>query len=473
VTTGVSAPPEAIWQKLHPLTPVVFATRAVPPLLIGLLTDRGNGHIAQYAWLGLAALFTLSGAIKWIVTRWRLEGDILQIETGLLRRDSRQLPCSRIQAVDVVKPLLARYLGLAELRVRLAGSSRTDGRLAYLAAVSADELRTRLLLEHRPQAQRVVMEPPARHLAAVPTGRLAGSVLLSGVGLWSAALCGLSALSARTLIAAATGFVLYAAIGWRRFSAEWRFVLSAGHDGLMIQRGLLETVHETIPLARVQAVRQIEPFLWRLFGWCRLEVDIAGARDRRQRGAQSGKVTKALLPVGARATAAELVELLMGPPLEMSPPPRRALYKSPLSFHFLRAGHDATRAAGVTGRIRKVTSWVPLEKAQSIRTVEGPLQRLLGLGTLHIDAAGQRGNRARVAFRDRSRVEIESMVIQLPEMSRRARREEHRRWSGAFSAPPGWFPDPGDPGQLRYWDGTDWTAHVGPLPTFRAEVEQH
>ena len=26
--------------------------------------------------------------------------------------------------------------------------------------------------------------------------------------------------------------------------------------------------------------------------------------------------------------------------------------------------------------------------------------------------------------------------------------------------PPGWFPDPGDPGGLRYWDGFRWTEHT-------------
>jgi len=51
----------------------------------------------------------------------------LRIETGLLRRDARQLPLARIQAVDVVRPFLARLVGLAELRVRLAGSSRSGG----------------------------------------------------------------------------------------------------------------------------------------------------------------------------------------------------------------------------------------------------------------------------------------------------------------------------------------------------------
>ena len=39
--------------------------------------------------------------VKWLVTRWALDGTTLRIETGLLRRDARQLPLARIQAVAV------------------------------------------------------------------------------------------------------------------------------------------------------------------------------------------------------------------------------------------------------------------------------------------------------------------------------------------------------------------------------------
>jgi hypothetical protein len=30
------------------------------------------------------------------------------------------------------------------------------------------------------------------------------------------------------------------------------------------------------------------------------------------------------------------------------------------------------------------------------------------------------------------------------------------------STPPGWFPDPGQTGSLRWWDGTAWTDHLAP-----------
>lgn len=39
------------------------------------------------------------------------------------------------------------------------------------------------------------------------------------------------------------------------------------------------------------------------------------------------------------------------------------------------------------------------------------------------------------------------------------------------TAPAGWFPDPSDVSQLRYWDGAQWTAHVAPaVPAAHAGV---
>ena len=31
-----------------------------------------------------------------------------------------------------------------------------------------------------------------------------------------------------------------------------------------------------------------------------------------------------------------------------------------------------------------------------------------------------------------------------------------------MSTPPGWYADPNQPGQQRYWDGNAWTEHVAP-----------
>ncbi len=84
---------------------------------------------------------------------------------------------------------------------------------------------------------------------------------------------------------------------------------------------------------------------------------------------------------------------------------------------------------GVTGRLRKVTTWVPLEKVQSVRMISGPAQRILSLATVHADAAGRR---VRAEFRDRPAGEAEQLVENLAALCREARRKS----SGAALPPP-------------------------------------
>jgi putative membrane protein len=62
---------------------------------------------------------------------------------------------------------------------------------------------------------------------------------------------------------------------------------------------------------------------------------------------------------------------------------------------------------------------VPLEKAQSLRRVEGPLQRRLGLASVHVDAAGRA---LHATLRDRDRGEADAALGDLVALARAARR---------------------------------------------------
>jgi putative membrane protein len=397
---------------------------ALLALVVISTTQRAGGgsHLPEIA---IAAAAALGAVISWLVTRWRLDGPTLRIETGLLRRDSRQLPVARIQAVDVVRPFLARALGLAELRVRLAGSSHADGRLAYLPEQAALDLRARLLAAHH-GLDPGTPEPAERVLATVPAGRLVGSVVLSSASVVVLLMIAevVVAIAVPSVLAATGGtFVVWLlALGpivWRRLAAQYGFTLAESPDGIRIRRGLLGTVAETIPRRRIQAVRMVEPLLWRPLGWCRLEIDVAGSPGR-DRADGSRRMRKILLPVGGKDLAGHLMRTVLGaepPPLDR--PPRRARRKAPLSYHFLAAGHDAATAMAVTGRLRKLTTWMPLEKAQSVRFVQGPVQRRLGLATVHVDAAGRD---VRAEFRDRPAAAARGLVDQVAALSRSARR---------------------------------------------------
>jgi putative membrane protein len=430
------------WHRLHPLSPLVRSGRAAVGVLaiVGISASGQFGHDGSHLldW-ALAAAVVIGAVVNWLVTRWKLDGATLRIETGLLRRDSRQLPVARIQAVDVVRPFLARALGLAELRVRLAGSSHADGRLAYLPEQAALDLRARLLAAHH-GLDPATPEPGEQILASVPTGRLVGSVLASGASLLIALLVAeLVVILVAPAVLAASGstFLIFlltlVPMVWRRLATEYGFTLAQSPDGIRIRRGLLGTVAETIPLRRVQAVRMVEPVLWRPLGWCRLEIDVAGSPGR-DHADGSGRLRKTLLPVGHREPAWRLMLLVMAadpPPLVR--PPGQARRKAPLSYHFLASGHDAATAMGVTGRLRKVTTWVPLEKVQSVRMVTGPVQRILSLATVHVDAAGRR---VRAEFRDRSGEEAAQLVEDLAALCRVARRRATGTAIPAGAVPP-------------------------------------
>jgi putative membrane protein len=56
-----------------------------------------------------------------------------------------------------------------------------------------------------------------------------------------------------------------------------------------------------------------------------------------------------------------------------------------------------------------------------VRRVQGPVQRRLGLATVHLDAAGKRVD---AAFRDRDAAEAEQLTDELAALSRQARRLE-------------------------------------------------
>jgi putative membrane protein len=62
---------------------------------------------------------------------------------------------------------------------------------------------------------------------------------------------------------------------------------------------------------------------------------------------------------------------------------------------------------------------VPLEKVQSLRRVQGPVQRRLNLATVHVDTAGRA---VRAALRDRDAGEADQTLDRYAELARAARR---------------------------------------------------
>ena len=418
------------WSRLHPLSPVVKGGRAVLVLVFVTLPRQVLSQHVEPTQLaldaGVALLIVLAGIVSWLTSRWRIDGAELQLELGLLRRQSLRVPLARVQAVDVVRPLAARLLGLSELRLVMAGSGTGQSRLAYLPHARALAVRAQLLElgstgPSAPVSDEVLLQ-------RVDDGALVASALLGG----PAATLAVNLLVLLVLVIAAPDLVgpvlgggatvlLGAATAVsRRLNVELRFRVALAPDGLRLSSGLLQTRVETVPAGRVQAVRLLEPMLWRPFRWVRLEVDVAQQREREVGQDDVAQLTRALMPVGSRAQAQALLDVVLpGASLTVgSSPPRRARWRAPLSFARLAVVVDDRYLVARTGVLEVRTVVVPLGKAQSLRKTQGPVQRWLRLASVEVDTAGRRW-RASALHRDAD--EATDLLWELTERARAAR----------------------------------------------------
>jgi len=424
----------ATWHRLHPLSPVIRAGRVFAGAVIvfagTLLPGSNSTHSGAITRAVIGVVVIAFGLVSWLVTRWRVEGKDLRIETGLIRRSSLRFPLPQVQAIDVVRPLLARIFGLAELRLRMGGATAGSARLAYLTASQAETVRAQLLALAR-GIQPDTEEPPEHVLVRLQIGRLIGSLVLGSPMVTILVMAGAIVFAAELSPKAAIGILSSSgaiAIGmitvvWRRLNGAYNLTVAEAHDGLRVRSGLLDTTAETIPRGRVQAVRMVEPLLWRPLGWCSLEVDVAGRQHRGGENNPERRQLRAVLPVGSRQEAESLLErILPDAPRERTRPPSRARWKAPLRFHNLSWGHNERCAVTTTGRLARITSWVPLTKVQSLRLVQGPAQRGLRLATIYLDTAGRS---VHAAIRDRDADEAREQLSELTVLCRAAR-TEHR-----------------------------------------------
>ena len=437
------------WCRLHPLSPlarvgislgVIVAAVGIPTVSGGQASSGGLGDLIVVVAVALLAMGT--AVVSWLVTRWRVVGDELQIDTGLIYRQSLRFPLRRVQAVDIVAPLTARLLGLAEVRVISAGTGHHQhGRLAYLSNQDAAAVRAQLLaLAHGLAAE--TPEPPALPLFRVDNGRLIAASLLRGAwlvvlvlvavvvilaavspaGAGTAAGRGGTEAAASLLSGIVTGVLALGLDVARSVNGDFDFTIGEAPDGLRLRRGLLQKRHETIPYGRVQAVRLIQPLLWRPFGWARVELDVARQPEAHGQG-EARQLAHLLAPVATMEQARWLIgRVAPGAPATLTrsgAPPRRALVRAPLMYHYLSIWHDQRWLVTQTGRVRPATVIVPLEKVQSIRLSSGPLLRLLRLANLRVDTAGRRWVGEALC---RDQAEAAALVDQLSELARRARR---------------------------------------------------
>ncbi len=434
--SSLSQAPVEPRRRLHPLSPLLRSARLIGLAIVAIswrgYAQLGTARFLEVVLLVLLGIIVLSIA-SWWFTGYHVVGRELRVYEGLLRRRVRAIPLERLQAVNLVRPVLAQAVGLAELRLEVVGGDKAEAPLAYLTVDEAVRLRDRLLaLSSQATATRpgvaggVPQAPPDQLVHAVTNADVVTGQLLTPQ-VWFVPVGVLAVLAqfayspewtfvgVASLITAAVG-VLQQPV--RRVLDDWDFRLATSPDGLRLHHGLLDKRNETVPPHRVQAVGVTWPLLWRPKAWLRCRIDVAGygpTEGRRQ--IQAGR----LLPVGTM-DAARLVVRQVWPEVELTalavtPSPTRARWLAPLRQFVLGAGLTDTVFVSRDGLLTRELVVVPYARIQSVRVVQGPLARLLRLATVHADTAGRLHAIAHLRDVD----EAWELAAQLTERARAAR----------------------------------------------------
>ncbi len=394
----------ADFRRLSPLTPLVrSAIFFVAAAYTGgrqVLEERQftGAAIAAAAVLAAGAVF---GFASWYRTRFRITDTELRIDTGVFNRRSRRVRLDRIVEIGVSQPFVARLLGLAELKIETA-TAEAEVSLAYLPLPEAHHVR-RVLLEQRDvaraeeSAEAGVDGGAVPHVEPVPLVRVPLSWQLKGllasgetVGLLVFGLVVVGMVSAGVSLGAfGIGLATFggAALSLaRKLVGWWDWRVAVVPTGVQVRHGMFSLTTHTFNVERLQGVRITEPLLQRPFGLARLEVSVAGGLKDGGGGEESSGIA---LPVAPKELVWRLASDLIGadPDLvTLSAPPRRASWLRPLGRPWLAFGMDERLVVSRAGLFARRTDLVPLARVQSLRLVQGPVQRWLRLASVHADS---------------------------------------------------------------------------------------
>lgn len=470
------------WHRMHPLTPLFkggLVLIIVAGIVISNMRDRvvawfvtvvsPDSGFDEYSgadpieWvlennfiligllilLGLVALFIGIFWMVWRFQEFRITGEHVEVRKGVIFRSQRRAPLDRVQGVNLTRPFPARIIGLAKLEVVGAGTD-ANVPLEYLATARAEAVRADILRlasgARAARMQRLSGDTPTdararlvgsvnegvtglitgvdladvapESVVKIPTGRLVGSQLLSGV-IWivffaliyavAMVAMGLglfrdeelnTAEKTAALVALGVGLglpfvIAVVGITWAQISKSLRYSIAPTSDGVRITFGLLTTITETIPPGRIFAVEVTQSLLWRPFGWWTIKINRMSGKSLSQQQSGTAQQFNIVLPVGTRADVERVLGLIMPDAPATTLPlvfdngllakdeqdafetmPSRAWWRRPFSWR--RHGFAITDFALFQRRgffWRKVVIF-PLARLQGFSLSQGPIDRL-------------------------------------------------------------------------------------------------
>lgn len=365
---------------------------------------------SQLIGFGVLLLILVGGSIDWWFTRYSLDDLAIHRRSGFLFKKNRTIRLESVQSVDISRPLVARLLGVSELRFEVADGSSEALHIKYVSARKAEVLRRTAMASinllrseaagrpvdvlpgsmqisaermpdadqlHQPyeasygasyeasygapaqegtqqvEPQHGIQQPAPQHpgtqqpgasrrgarrpipLPADPSQppifrisnvRLIASIMLEHL-VWLVPVVSLM-LGAAVIAAVVSGenpFLIFMALLpgtfvpllgylgtlWARFDGAANFKITpSGQGGVTLRYGFTGTHTQNVMVERIQALAVEQSILWRVFGWYRIKMTIAGIGVE-QNDNQKLVTRNIALPVGNRQEALMVLRLLL------------------------------------------------------------------------------------------------------------------------------------------------------------------
>lgn len=366
---------------------------------------------SQLIGFAVLVLILVGGSIDWWFTRYSLDDLAIHRRSGFLFKKNRTIRLESVQSVDISRPLVARLLGLSELRFEVADGSSEALHIKYVSARKAEVLRRTAMASinllrseaagrpvdvlpgsmqisaermpaadqlhqpfeasyeasygapvqggtqpanqqvepqqggylqptpQRPGTQQpgasrrgarmpmpVAADPSQPPIFRISNMRLIASIMLEhlvwlvpvvsfmlGAAVFAAVVSGESPFFIFMAMLPGTFVPLLGYLGtlWARFDGAANFKITpSGQGGVTLRYGFTGTHTQNVMVERIQALAVEQSILWRVFGWYRIKMTIAGIGIEKNDN-QKVVTRNVALPVGNKQETLMVLRLLL------------------------------------------------------------------------------------------------------------------------------------------------------------------
>lgn len=366
--------------RLHPITPIRKAWLLISSLIwLGISQREGIQDLHDYLgywWMGaiFAAFAAMTSALvlaSWLKTSFHLTAIQLDFNFGLMHRVHRCFPMDQIRTVDVSRPIWARVIGVASVKIATQDATQEIGYLSKKDAERITDNVLRILHGEAPSTK----DSGEGVVARVDSRMLAVSILLDARMLVKLTI-GLP-LVLWPYLATDHLWSLAVVLPWlrsawnatgKKFPAQHGWTVREVESGFQTQNGLFNKVQHTWQKDRISSVTLHQPILWRSRDWVQVSAATVGNNGG------------TILPVATRCQAEKLMAGLLGVEVlkaldDVQPISRRARWCTPF---WKACGYSETElfAAGWKGLfLRQEITVAHMKRVIGVTVAQGWWQR--------------------------------------------------------------------------------------------------